>query len=145
MRRLLVCACACMLIAACVEGKPNAPTVQLVSPIGHSITVRVQIADQPAQWEQGLMHRTDLDPDSGMLFVFPTEQQLNFWMKNTLIPLDVLYFDAGGHFISSQAMEPCRADPCALYPSEAPARFALEMGAGFVFSRGVERGRRLDR
>lgn len=73
-----------------------------------------------------------------MLFLFPHEQVLSFWMKNTLIPLDIFYFDARGQIVSATTMEPCKADPCPSYSSEGAAQFALEVAAGFLDTNGEE-------
>ena len=115
-------------------------TIILGSSNGTALQLTVELADDPAEWEYGLMERTELPEGSGMLFVFGGEQPLEFWMKNTLVPLDVLFFDAAGLFLSSQTMEPCTADPCPLYPSSKPAKYALEVPAGFVEKYKVEAG-----
>lgn len=104
------------------------------------LTVTVEIADEPAERERGLMHRTELPEDMGMLFIFEREQPLAFWMKNTLIPLDILYFDAGGQWVSSVTMEPCIKDPCRTYPAEGPAQYALEVNKGYVLAHGIGEG-----
>lgn len=77
----------------------------------------------------------------GMLFVFPDTEPRTFWMKNTLIPLDMLFFDAGHHLVAIQAdAQPCKADPCELYPSNAPARYVLELNAGMAAKIGAREG-----
>lgn len=78
------------------------------------------------------MGRTSLPDKTGMLFVFDTEQPLSFWMKDTLIPLDVLFFRADGTFVSGETMVPCQADPCPVYVSAEPSGLALEVPAGFA-------------
>lgn len=96
--------------------------------------------NEPAR-EHGLMMRTTLAADRGMLFVFPDTAPRGFWMKNTLIPLDILYFDAGRKLVSVQAdVPPCRADPCPIYPSTGPARYVLELPAGTAKRIGVRSG-----
>ena len=76
-----------------------------------------------------------------MLFAFVDESPRGFWMKNTLIPLDILYFDTNRRLVSMQlnAM-PCGANPCPLYPSNAPARYVLELSAGTARRVGVRIG-----
>jgi len=95
------------------------------------IPVSVEIADDPEEQQLGLMHRTELPEGQGMLFIFPEPRMLSFWMKNTLIPLDILFFDAEGKFVSMQTMDPCRSDPCAYYSSANLSTYALELPAGF--------------
>jgi len=95
------------------------------------VTVKVEVADSVKEREQGLMNRTSMDPDTGMLFAFPEPQMLKFWMKNTKLPLDIFFFDDTGSFVSYAAMEPCTEDPCPTYQSAALSSFALEMNKGF--------------
>lgn len=105
---------------------------------GHSIPIRVEIADTPEERAKGLMDRTFLPDGTGMLFQFDGEEDVTFWMKNTLIPLDILFFDANGSFVSGTTMVPCQADPCPLYASEEPTKTALEVPAGFLQIHPVE-------
>ena len=72
--------------------------------------------------------------------MFGAEQPLSFWMKSTLIPLDIMYFDAQGNFVSSATMEPCKRDPCPSYPSSGFAQFVLEMPAGYMAEKGIGLG-----
>lgn len=128
-----VLACPACVAATTASGTP---TVTLE---GHRFTV--EIAATPPEQEHGLMDRTSMAADHGMLFVFPDSQPRTFWMKNTLIPLDMLFIDADRHVVAIQAeAQPCKADPCTIYPSEAPARYVLELNAGTAAKLGVRKG-----
>ena len=112
------------------------PAVEL-----HGQRFSVEFATDDASREHGLMMRTKLAPDHGMLFVFPYQAPQGFWMKNTLIPLDILYFDRDRRLVSTQSnVPPCKADPCPVYPSSAPARYVLELSAGTAHRIGVQVG-----
>ena len=117
--------------------------IALVSPDRTVVEVTVEIADTPETQEKGLMHRKTLGQDRGMLFVFKDLNLLTFWMKNTLIPLDVIFFDGQGKYLSSTTMTPCTADPCPYYGSLQPAQLALEVNAGFVKTHKVGEGWRI--
>lgn len=121
-------------------------TVTINASGGEQVPVEVEIADEPAEQTQGLMNRTELAEDRGMLFVFQSETTLSFWMKNTLIPLSVAYMDSGGRIVDIQRMEPVDKDQTipntALprYVSAEPAQYALEVNQGFFEEHGVEVG-----
>jgi uncharacterized membrane protein (UPF0127 family) len=101
----------------------------------------VEIADDDASRTRGLMFRTELAPDRGMLFIFEREQVQAFWMRNTYIPLDILYFDNQRRLVSmSQRTPPCRSQQCPNYPSKGPARFTLEIASGRASELGVKAG-----
>lgn len=105
----------------------------------------VEVADDDAERARGLMFRDALEPDSGMLFVHEREEPQAYWMKNTRIPLDILYFDADRRLVSQQRdVPPCSlGDRCPPYPSAAPARFVLELNAGEAARIGLEDGTEL--
>lgn len=131
---------AALLLSAC-----GTKTVTLSSFDGsESVTVNVEIADSPEEREKGLMNRTSLKPDAGMLFVFPEPQMLSFWMKNTLIPLDIIFFDAQGNFVSAHTMEPCTENPCPTYQAAALSSYALEVRKDYRKDHGIGTGWKLD-
>jgi uncharacterized membrane protein (UPF0127 family) len=89
---------------------------------------RPELALTPDRREKGLMHRRKA-PVDGMLFVFPSETTGGFWMKNTLVPLTIVFFDSRGFRVRRLSMKPCRSDPCPIYDPRRPYRFALELPA----------------
>jgi uncharacterized membrane protein (UPF0127 family) len=100
-------------------------------------TFALEVADTPRKQQLGLMHRKSMPQDRGMLFVFPDEQERNFWMKNTLIPLDIVYLDAGGKVVSVKPMKPL--DETSV-PSDGPAKYAVELNQGAAKRAGVAAG-----
>jgi len=117
----------------------------LVSPDEEKIEVVIEIADSEAERRKGLMYRESLEENHGMLFIFDQEEPQTFWMKNTLIPLDVIFFDAEKMYVSHETMEPCKIQSCPYYYSEGKAKYALEVPAGFVKEHGVSDGWKLNR
>jgi uncharacterized membrane protein (UPF0127 family) len=96
------------------------------------------------QQNQGLMGRTDLSGHDGMLFRFERDTEADFYMKDTLIPLSIAWFDADGDFVSATDMPPCGdQSPCPTYGAEAAYRYALEVAEGGLPSLGIGPGTRL--
>ena len=106
---------------------------------GEEVVVQVEIADAHTERARGLMGRTALAEGRGMLFVFDREQDLSFWMKNTLIPLSIAYIDSEGRIVDIQDMKPLDDDP-PHYVASAPAQYALEVNLGFFEDHGVQVG-----
>ena len=114
---------------------------------GERVEVEAEIADDIFEVTRGLMYRTELAENQGMLFVFSDEQQRSFWMKNTLIPLSIAYMDSEGRIVDIQKMELVedtgQTVPDAELPryvSAEPAMYALEVKQGFYEERGIEVG-----
>lgn len=102
---------------------------------------KVEIAATDEARARGLMFRDALAEDHGMLFIFEQPEPLAFWMKNTRIPLDILYFDASRKLVSVvEGVPPCTTPTCPSYPSAGPARFTLELNAGAARRLGVAAG-----
>ena len=78
---------------------------------------------------QGLMFRESLDEKAGMLFVFPNDTVHGFWMKNTLVPLDMIWIDKNLTIIDIQTAEPCKTETCPSYIPSGDARYVLEINA----------------
>jgi uncharacterized protein len=100
-------------------------------------TVTAEVAATPEERQQGLMFRTELAEDGGMLFVFDREDIQSFWMQNTYIPLDIAHIDRRQVVVDIQRMEPETEE---FYESAAPAMFALEVNEGWFAERGIEVG-----
>ncbi|ALM09445.1 MAG TPA: DUF192 domain-containing protein [Candidatus Peribacter riflensis] len=121
----------------------GAGTVRLVGPADVSVPVAVEFARTPEEHQRGLQGRTSLVYGNGMLFLFEDSAVRSFWMKDTLLPLDIAFFDAEGRFVSQASMVPCPPEEGAACPSTlstGPAQFALEVPAGFLKAAGVEEG-----
>jgi len=103
--------------------------IKIYLPGGSSITAELAMTDEERQ--KGLMFREKLLPDQGMLFVFDVEDYYSFWMKNTLIPLDMLWLDKEKRIVHIERnVPPCKADPCPSYPPQRPGSYVLELQAG---------------
>jgi len=101
----------------------------------------VEVVSDDATRERGLMFRDSMPADHGMLFTFESAYVQTFWMKNTRIPLDILYFDSNYKLVSVQErVPPCRSDPCAQYPSTGPAQYVLELNSGMTEKLGAKPG-----
>jgi uncharacterized protein len=105
-----------------------------------STLIDLEIAETEEQHQLGLMSRTCLDEDRGMVFIFFEETSGGFWMKNTLIPLSIAFFDVDGNILKILDMEPCEADPCEVYDPGVPYMGALEVNQGAFDEWGVEEG-----
>lgn len=116
--------------SACASGEPRV--------VLGGKTFGVEIADSSEEHELGLMFRDSMPADHGMIFIFPDESPRSFWMKNTRIPLDIMYFDRNLKMVSISAdTPPCKVARCPSYPSIAPAQYVLELNAGTAASLGV--------
>ena len=104
----------------------------------------VEVPDDREEFARGLMFRKHLPWNAGMLFAFDDEEIRRFWMKNTLIPLDMIFVDSSSKIIDiKENVPPCKQEECPTYPSKEPAQYVLEVNAGFVQEKGVKIGDRL--
>lgn len=103
---------------------------------------QVEIADNDLERARGLMFRDSMDEDRGMLFIHDAQQPLAYWMKNTKIPLDILYFDSKRQLVSQQRdVPPCSlGNRCPPYPSRDAAIYVLELNAGQAAKIGLKDG-----
>jgi uncharacterized protein len=111
---------------------------------GDPVRVMVEAADSAAERQQGLMGRTSLAPDAGMVFLFDGPVTSEFWMKDTLIPLSIAFWDEDGRIVGIRDMEPCSEDPCPTYGAPEPYIGALEVNIGFFDDEGVTTGDRIE-
>jgi uncharacterized membrane protein (UPF0127 family) len=102
-------------------------------------TIEAKVADQPDRRQQGLMHVPELPDGVGMLFLFEEPRTGGFWMKNTLVPLDIAYL-RDGEVVSVMQMEPCEEDPCPTYDPGVEYDAAVEVAQGTLAEAGIEEG-----
>jgi uncharacterized membrane protein (UPF0127 family) len=125
-----------LMFSACTACASGDPSVELGGK-----TFSVEIADSRQEQGLGLMFRDKLPADAGMLFIFPDEAPRSFWMKNTRIPLDIMYFDKALKMVSISAdTPPCKINRCPSYPSDGPAMYVLELNAGKAAELGIGPG-----
>ncbi|MBK5258694.1 MAG: DUF192 domain-containing protein [Thermoanaerobaculia bacterium] len=140
-----------LLLAAmlsCARPIPQQPvTPPSVAASGPSVTfpdghlVRVEVVADDESRAQGLMFRDRVREGTGMLFIFPQVDEYSFWMKNTLIPLDMIWIDDAKRVVHvKHDVPPCKADPCPSYAPGVAARYILEVGAGVAKKHRIETG-----
>jgi uncharacterized protein len=100
----------------------------------------VKLAATAERRRHGLMEVPELPAGTGMLFTFDGDQTGGFWMKDTLVPLDIAFVDAEGTIVAILAMDPCESDPCEVYEPEVAYRSALEVPQGWFAASGIEVG-----
>lgn len=104
------------------------------------LKLQVDLALNPNTQAKGLMNVEEIPDDYGMVFLWSDTSVHSFHMKNTLIPLDIAWWDADGKIVDIQTMEPCTADPCRSYTPAAPHVAAVEANAGLLKEAGVRVG-----
>jgi len=125
---------------AAAEATRAAPRVVVSSPSGRESAVTVEVVRTGDELARGLMHRTSLAEDAGMLFVFPETDEHSFWMKDTLIPLDMIFIGEDRTIVGIVA----NAEPLTLEPRIAGAsRWVLEVNGGWAARHGVGPGDRV--
>ena len=121
-----------LALAACGDdsGGPSGPSTETLhfTRAGHDVTLNAEVADEPGERAQGLMNRQSLPDDAGMLFVWPTDTESSFWMRDTVIPLSIAFVTAGGVIIDIQDMEPLSEERI---NAPRPYRFAVEVNQGW--------------
>ena len=141
MSRLAGCCLALVLAGGAAAAQGCAPDVADLRDSDSELRFRVEVADTEAARARGLMHREEMARFAGMLFVYPQAGPVAFWMRNTLIPLDMLFFDPEGRLthIHENAIP---LDETAI-PGGDNVRFVLEINGGLVAELGIEPGAEL--
>jgi len=128
----------CGLVLAIATAFADGPAVVLRPPSADPVRVRVEVVNTPAARDRGLMHRKKLPADAGMLFVFPKQEVLEFWMKDTLIPLDMIFLDRDRKVVGVvENAKPLTEDARGVGK---PSIYVLEVNAGFASKHGVGAG-----
>jgi uncharacterized protein len=140
MRRALV-PLALVLAVACGSSGAGAETATLEVRTSDGVrSFDVEVADTPSERGVGLMHREELAPVDGMAFLWKEPIEGTFWMKDTLIPLSIAFWDEGGRILAILDMEPCEAEPCPSYGPDEPFLGAVEVEQGVLGEAGVAVG-----
>ena len=106
------------------------------------IHINIEIADDDSQRQQGLMNRSFMNNDQGMLFIFDKEDRQAFWMRNTILPLDIIYVNAKKEIVSiAENAEPFSEQSL---PSKGPSIYVVEVNAGFCVQYGITAGCKID-
>jgi uncharacterized membrane protein (UPF0127 family) len=151
MKRLL----AVLLLVGCTKAMPPAAANTETTPppkpaavasgprviLPDGFVVSIEIADDEETRAQGLMYRNQLASDAGMLFFFAREDEYPFWMKNTLIPLDMIWIDKDLRIAHvKHDVPPCHVPDCPSYPPNAKAKYVLELAGGEAAKHGLKVG-----
>jgi len=108
--------------------------------VPNNTKIQLEVAQTPEQQEMGLMYRQSLPDNQGMLFKFPTAQPIRFWMKNTLIPLDMVFMQNGVVKYIKTSAPPCTSDPCPTYGSNTLIDMVIELRSGRATELGLKPG-----
>jgi len=138
---LMILIALAILLSVFINNRTTSPD-KTATLILNSEELKLEIADTDTELQQGLMHRTELAKNSGMLFIFSNEQPRTFWMKNTLISLDIIFLDTNFNVVNiysstlpNQILE--------TYSSLKPSKFAVELNARRATELGIQKGDKL--
>ena len=139
---ILILAIALIYLASVKSEKRK---ISIINSQNQSVEIIAEMADNPLTHMRGLMFRSHLPENEGILFVFNDSNYRSFWMVNTSIPLDIIFISETGRIVDIQQMEPCRtiADYCRIYRSREKAKYVLEVNRGFSERNGIRIGDRM--
>ena len=129
-----------LLLVSCAQHSAQNLTIETRQ---GEVPITIEIADSPEERQLGLMNRQSMEEHSGMWFVFDQEYPYAFWMKNTLIPLDMVFVNSNMQIIDIIAADPCQKNPCKTYTPQASALYVLEVNQNFTARAGVQIGNRV--
>jgi uncharacterized membrane protein (UPF0127 family) len=125
-----------LFVSACDNSK--GPKVVIKNSQGKETRITVEIADTPEAREKGLMFREEMPENHGMLFLMPEESIQVFWMKNTPLPLDMLFIDHDWKIVGTiENATPYSTDPLSI---NKPSLYVLEVNGGFCSRHGINKG-----
>ena len=139
----LIAACLIPLHGLAIAADPSASTKP---PSFKKIMVgktplRVEVADTSEKQERGLMFRQSMPDNEGMLFIYKEPQEMSFWMRNTFLPLDIVFVGADGIILNIHQARPL--DESVLYPSAGSAKYVIETNQGWFSRHGIRPGDRV--
>jgi len=129
----------CLIISLISTARAQTPMPRMELTAGF-YRIEAEVAANQKNRMQGLMHRRNMQPNEGMIFVFTQEERHCMWMRNTFLPLSVAFLDSNGRILNIEEMEPQTEDN---HCASAPARFALEMNKGWFAGKGIKPGQRI--
>ncbi|MCF7866523.1 DUF192 domain-containing protein [Candidatus Woesearchaeota archaeon] len=121
-----------ILITGCQEQKPKACI--------NEKCFNIEIVNTPETRQIGLMNREYLPENEGMLFIFEKSGNYPFWMKNTLIPLDIIWINQNKKIEKIMSATPCKEEPCTIYDPEKQALYVLEINANITAEKNMKEG-----
>jgi uncharacterized protein len=138
---IVVLAIGALIFVTQWKGQSHGPLVNLIAGNGTVLRMDVEVADTQGEWEHGLMNRTSLPEDAGMLFIFRNDEPRYFWMDNTLIPLDMLFIANNLTIIDiHENATPMSRD---VIGSSGPCRYVLEVNGGLCAADDIDIGDRV--
>ena len=146
MRKILYIFCIVffgIILSGCAANNSKNTKEILIQTGSKIIKVNAEIADDNDTMIHGLMFRKSMGENAGMLFVFEREDYETFWMKNTLIPLDIIFIGRDMEIGSIISAVPCKKYPCELYRSQKPVKYVLEVNGGFADKNNISAGSKI--
>lgn len=124
-----------LLLSTGCTSQANINTIEIENHI-----IEIEVAQTQEKKNQGLMFRESLQENQGMLFIWEDEKERSFWMKNTLIPLDMIFLNRDGIIVNIEEANPCKEDRCPNYLSKYPSKYVLEVNKGWSKENNIKIG-----